>query len=224
MDMPIAMLEEAAQSVSIGALASGVADLAPVVEIVRHTWSTQTLAQISEGRVTVPDEVINESLARYAGENQKISDIRVASLGDGRLRLTAKTEKLGAVDFLCRIDQLRHDKDISLLKFTVLEKDLPDQEVLSWIVSRVSLSMVEKMVGHIEFGDTVKTKITGDTVAIDFHDALAATPFGKANLFGYRLGDALVIEEATPKEGYIECKTALKLPDGVKQMVQNILK
>lgn len=224
MDMPIAMLEEAVQTIDLSAVKSGVADLAPVVEIVRHTWSTQTLAQISEGRVAVPDEVINSSLTKYTEGNQKISGIRVASLGDGRLRLTAQTEKLGTVDFLCRIDHLRHDKDISLLKFTVLEKDLPDQEVLSWIISRVSLSMVEKMVGRIEFGDTVKTKIVGDTVAIDFHDALAATAFGKASLFGYRLGDALVIEEATPRDGYMEFKTALNLPDGVKQMVHNILK
>lgn len=224
MDMPIALLEEAAQRIDVGAITGSVTNFAPVVEIVRHTWSTQTLAQISEGRVAVPDAVINESLAKYAAENKKISDIRVASLGDGRLRLTAQTEKLGAVDFLCRIDQLQHDKDISLLKFTVLEKDLPDQEVLSWIISRVSLSMVEKMVGRIEFGDTVKTKITGDTVAIDFHDALAATAFGQASLLGYKLGDALAIEEATPREGYVEFKTALHMPDGIKQMLSNMLK
>lgn len=225
-DMPAVLhVEESSSSgINFGGLSERVADLTPIIQVVRHTWSTQTLAGLKDGKVTVPDDVINESLAKYSAENSSVHDIRVTSLGEDKLRLTAKTQKFGAIDFVCRIDQFQHDQDISLLKFTVLEKDLPDQAVLSWIFSRVSLSMVEKMVGRIELGENTKTRVVGDTVAIDFHEALAHTEFGKANLFGYSLGNALEIESAAPKEGYIEFKTALHLPDTVKSMLSNILK
>lgn len=224
MDMPISMPAEALGSLNFSSLSGSIADLSPMIAVVRHTWSTQTLAGLREGKVTVPDDVINESLAKYSDENSSIHDIEITSLGDSKLRLIAKTKKFGAVDITCRIDQFEHNKDISFLKFTVLEKDLPDQEVLSWIFSRVSLSMVEKMVGRIDLGESIKTKVVGDTVAIDFHQALEETEFGSANLFGYRLSDAIVIENAVPKEGYIEFKTMLNMPETVKSMLYNIVK
>lgn len=223
-DMPVVLEAEAPSGSGFASFSGSIADFSPVIEVVRHTWNTQTLTDLRDGRIAVPDDVINTSLAKYADENSSIHDIRVTSLGDDKLRLVAKTKKFGAVDFLCRIDQFEHNRDISLLKFTVLEKDLPDQQVLSWIFSRVSLSMVEKMVGRIDLGDQVKTKVVGDTVAIDFHEALANSEFGKANLLGYGLSDAILIESASPKDGYIEFKTSLNLPDAVKTMLYRMLK
>lgn len=223
-DIPIDAPVQAAIHSGYQSFSESIADLSPVINIVRHTWSTQTLADLKEGKVAIPDDVVNESLAKYADANASVRDIQITSLGEGKLRLIAKTQKFGSIDFLCRIDQFTHNQDVSLLKFTVLEKDLPDQSVLSWIISRVSLSMVEKMVGRIDLGEQIKTKVTGDTVAIDFHQALAATDFGKANLFGYGLSDAISIESAVPKEGYIEFKTGLHLPETVKTMLYNILK
>lgn len=224
LDLPVDIPTDAIGRISFANISETVTNLEPIMSVIRHTWSTQTLAEITDGKVSVPDEVINESLARYTNENSHIYNINVTSLGENKLRLVAQTKKFGAIDFICRIDQFEHNKDISLLKFTVLEKDLPEHEVLSWIISRVSLSMVEKMVGRIELGDTIKTKIVHDTVAIDFHDALNETEFGKSNLFGYKVSDALVIENAVPKDGYIEFKTSLDMPETVKRMLYNILK
>lgn len=224
LDMPVDIQADAAGGLNIGNISEKIADLEPVMTVLRHTWNTQTMAELKEGKVTVPDEVINESLARYTNENSHIYNIKVASEGENKLRVAAETKKFGPVDIVCRIDQLEHNKDISLLKMTVLEKDLPHHEVLSWIVSRVSLSMVEKMVGKIELGETIKTKIVHDTIAIDFHEALAQTEFGRSNLFGYSISDALVIENAVPKEGYIEFKTSLAMPDTLRSMLYNIVK
>lgn len=224
-DMPV-IIEEATPSagIDLGSISTRVADFTPVTNMIRQVWNTQTLSQLMEGRVAVPDEVINESLAKYIDEGAPIYNINVTSLGDNKLRLIAETKKFGKVDFLCRIDQFQHNKDISFLKFTILEKNLPDQGLLSWVVSRLSLSMVEKLVGHIDFGDTVSTKVVRDTVAIDFHEALSGTEFGKANLLGYKISDALVIESAEPKNGYIEVKTSLDMPESVKNALYNILK
>lgn len=224
LDLPVDIQADAIGNINFSNISEKVANLEPVMTVVRHTWSTQTLEGLKEGKVTVPDEVINDSLARYSDENAHVYHIKVTSLGENKLRLVAETKKFGTVDIVCRIDQLEHNKDISLLKMTILEKDLPNHEVLSWIVSRVSLSMVEKMVGKIELGETIKTKIVHDTIAIDFHEALAQTDFGKSNLFGYKMSDAVVIENAVPKDGYIEFKTSLAMPEAVKSMLYNIVK
>lgn len=224
LDLPVDIQAGAIGGIDLGSISETVADLEPVMAVVRHTWNTQTFDELKEGKVTVPDDVINGSLARYSNENSHIYNIKVTSLGENKLRVEAETKKFGSVNMVCRIDQLEHNRDISLLKMTVLEKDLPHHEVLSWIVSRVSLSMVEKMVGKIELGETIKTKIVHDTIAIDFHEALAQTDFGRSSLLGYRISDALVIENAVPKEGYIEFKTSLAAPDTLKSMLYNIVK
>ena len=225
LDMPV-IIEEAAPAAGfdLGAISDSIADFTPAANMIRQIWNTQTLAQLMDGKVAVPDEVINESLAKYIDEDSPIYNIKVTSVGDNKLQLMAETKKFGRVDFLCRIDQFEHNKDISFLKFTVLEKNLPDQGLLSWVVSRLSLSMMEKLVGHIDFGDSISTKVVRDTVAIDFHEALNNTVFGKASLLGYSVSDALVIESAEPKEGYVEVKTSLNLPDSVKTALYNILK
>lgn len=223
-DLPMALPVQTQGAFDFSGISGQVENFAPVIAVVRQTWNTQTLSDLKEGKLAVPDDVVNESLAKYSDESAGVHDIKVTSLGDGKLRLEAVTKKFGRVDFLCRIDQFTHNKDISFLKFTVLEKNLPDQGLMSWIISRVSLSMVEKMVGSIELGEKIHTKVVKDTVAIDFHEALHETAFGKTSLLGYRLSDALVIESAVPKDGYIEFQTSLNLPDAVKRALFNIVK
>ncbi|MBP2630966.1 MAG: hypothetical protein H6Q70_1594 [Firmicutes bacterium] len=223
-DMPVDLSSEMLGNINLSDLSGKIDNLTPVIDVVRQTWDTQTLEQLKEGKVSVPDETINESIAKTIDENSAIKSLQVTSVDDGKMKLTADTKKFGKVILLCRIDQFEHNKDTSVLKFKVLEKDLPDNGTMSWIFSRISLSMAEKFVGKVNLGDTIKTKISGNTVTVDFHDAVRESSFGQAELFGYSLSDAVIVEQAVPKDGYVEFKTALNLPDTVKNMLQNILK
>ncbi|MBP2631183.1 MAG: hypothetical protein H6Q70_1811 [Firmicutes bacterium] len=223
-DMPVDISSQMLGDINFSELSGQVENLKPVIDVVRQTWDMQTLEQLKDGKVAVSDEMINESIAKNIDENSAIKGLKVTSVGDGKMKLTADTKKFGPVELLCRIDQFEHSKDTSVLKFKVLEKNLPDNGTMSWIFSRISLSMAEKMVGKVDLGENVKTKISGNTVTVDFQEALKASSFGQIQLFGYSLSDAVVIEQAVPKEGYIEFKTSLNLPDTVKNMLDNILK
>lgn len=223
-DMPVDISSQMLGNINFSDLSGQVENLKPVIEVVRQTWDMQTLEQLKDGKVAVSDEMLNESIAKTIDENSAIKGLKVTSVGDGKMQLIADTKKFGPVELLCRIDQFEHSKDTSVLKFKVLEKNLPDNGTMSWIFSRISLSMAEKLVGKVDLGENVKTKISGNTVTVDFQDALKASSFGQIQLFGYSLSDAVVVEQAVPKEGYIEFKTALNLPDTVKNMLDNILK
>lgn len=223
-DMPVDISSQMLGDINFSELSGQVENLKPVIDVVRQTWDMQTLEQLKDGKVAVSDEMINESIAKTIDENSAIKGLKVTSVGDGKIKLTADTKKFGPVELLCRIDQFEHSKDTSVLKFKVLEKNLPDNGTMSWIFSRISLSMAEKLVGKVDLGENVKTKISGNTVTVDFQEALKASSFGQIQLFGYSLSDAVVVEQAVPKEGYIEFKTALNLPDTVKNMLDNILK
>lgn len=223
-DMPVDISSQMLGDINFSELSGQVENLKPVIDVVRQTWDMQTLEQLKDGKVAVSDEMINESIAKNIDENSVIKGLKVTSVGDGKIKLTADTKKFGPVELLCRIDQFEHSKDTSVLKFKVLEKNLPDNGTMSWIFSRISLSMAEKLVGKVNLGENVKTKISGNTVTVDFQEALKASSFGQIQLFGYSLSDAVVVEQAVPKEGYVEFKTALNLPDTVKNMLDNILK
>ena len=223
-DMPVDISSQMLGNINFSELSGQVENLKPVIDVVRQTWDMQTLEQLKDGKVAISDEMINESIAKTIDENSAIKGLKVTSVGDGKMKLTAETKKFGPVELLCRIDQFEHSKDTSVLKFKVLEKNLPDNGTMSWIFSRISLSMAEKLVGKVDLGENVKTKISGNTVTVDFQEALKASSFGQIQLFGYSLSDAVVVEQAVPKEGYVEFKTALNLPDTVKNMLDNILK
>lgn len=223
-DMPIDIPSQMLGDIDVRAVSGQVEDFTPVIQVVRETWDTQTFEQLRDGRVSVPDDVVNESIAKGIENNTGIQALNITSVGDGKLKLSAETKKFGRIVLLCRIDQFVHNKDTSTLKFKVLEKDLPDNGTMSWIFSRISLSMAEKLVGKVDLGSTIKTKISGNTVTVDFQQAVKESAAGQTSFFGYALSDVIVVEEAVPKDGYIEFKTSLDVPDTVKNMLLNILK
>lgn len=224
MDMPIDIQSEVAGNIDLGSISQNIANYTPTINVVREIWDTQTLEQLIDGKVNITDDVINQSLAAGIEDNPKIKSITVKSVGNGKLQLAIDAKKIGRVNLLCRIDQFEHNADVSQLKFKVLEKELLDNGTLSWIFSRVSLSFAEKFVGKVDLGDNVKTKIRGNTVTVDFHDAVKATDFGKTEILGYSLCDAVLVKQAVPQDGYIEFQTDLNVPASVKGMLSNILK
>lgn len=139
MDMP-AIADFAAQ-IDFAKVSEKIADYRPAIEIIKSTWDKSTLEEIAGGRVIVPDDVINERLAEFAKDNESVESVFLESVGDGRFKLMADTKKTGRVELLCRIEEFVHNESADYIKVKVLEKSLPDHGTMSWIFSRLSLSM-----------------------------------------------------------------------------------
>ena len=136
----------------------------------------------------------------------------------------ADTAELGRVEVSGTIEEFVHDGDKSYISYRVKERELLDHGLMSWIVSRVSLSMAERLFGPIRLSGDLPTTVKKNTVKIDFSRPLAASRLGQTKFNGTPLLDMLKVTEAKPKEGGIEFKTALTMPDTLKDGLLRILK
>lgn len=222
-DMPTVLPADFTADLQQWAYEANVSDAAEVIRVVQETWDLQTFSNLEQGRVAVPDDVINKSLAAMMEEGGPVREMTVTSLPDNKIKITAQTQSTGRVVLVCKIEQFEHDKDHSLIKLKALDKKLPDKPIMSWIFARVSLAMAAKITGGINPGHGLNLNLRGNEATIDFHQALYQSRFGMAQLFGYRLVDFVSVAQAVPHDGYVEFETTLNLPDQIKTMVKNVL-
>ena len=221
-DMP-AVVAEGFQQLDLGQLGSAVEDYAPALEVVKKTWDKESLLSILQGHIDVPDETINEALAARIDENSPVNSLTITSRENGRMDILADTKKLGRVELSGTVDVFVHDGASSYMTYTVKERALKDHGLLSWFFSRISLSMAEKLVGHLDLGDDLPTTVKGNSVTVDYAQILQESDLGRTSIAGCNLLDALKIKSAEPHEGYVTFQTALDVPDGVRSILLNIL-
>ena len=222
MEMP-AGWAEALDSASWTRVLQTVEDYGPVLEVLRSTWSNETLREMAEGKVFVPDDMLNDALKRRLTPDGNVTDLTLRGEKGGRLFVRVET-RAGAMELSGEVKEFVHHGDTSYMVYRVREKNIPNHGLLSWVFSRISLSMAERMVGRIEAPEGLPVRIRGNTVRVDYGAALAESDFGRTRLYGHRLIDMVEIERATPKEGGIEFDTKLHVPDDVKAALSAMLK
>lgn len=221
-DMP-AYIEQGASAFFDIADSVKIPDYSKVIPILQQTWDAQTFSDLKQGKVAVPDDVINNYLAQAIQGNDKVSELKVTSLENNKFRFTAQTSSMGRVEMLCLLQELQHDKNHSVLTIKLLSKKLPDKPLMSFLFSHVSMAMVVKIVGPVDVAQGVNLSYRGNVVHIDFHQALYDSAFGKAELYGYNILDAIAINGAATKEGAVTINTDLDLPENVKGMIARVL-
>ncbi len=222
MDMPAIIQDAFSSGFSLPSAASAVPDMTQTVATIKEVWDAQTFSDLVSGQVHVPDDVINQALASMLESGGPVTEMKVTSLKNHQLRIEAKTAKEGRVVLVCTVEQLVHNQDQSLLTLKVTDKKLPDKPFVSWIFSRVSLAMVSKVVGHLDPSYGLDVNIHGNTVTIDFRQALYNSRLGNLELFGYRPVDYLTVYSLTPQDGFSDISTNLALPEQIKTMIKNV--
>lgn len=224
MDMPAVTLPAAlTDAVMSWSAESPVLDLSDSLSVVKDTWNLQTFSQLQEGKVAVPDEAINDTLAKAIADSELVKELKIESMANQQLKITAATAKSGKIEMLCQVEKFEHDKDNSVVTLKVVSKNLPERPLLSWIFSRISLSLAAKLLGDVNPGQGLKMAINGNEITVDFHQALYRSAAGGLELFGYRPLDYLAVYGATPNEGYVEFRTNMSLPENIKEIMRHSL-
>ncbi|MCR5177198.1 MAG: hypothetical protein K6C05_10190 [Anaerovibrio sp.] len=223
MDLPPAVIE-AASNIDWIQVSQVIEDYGPVIKVIQNTWTHESLVDILNGSIAVPDSVINDALAeRFSGSDNNITSVTIASREDGKIDINADTKKIGRIELSGYLEEMVHDQDGSHMTFRVKERALKDHGLGSWFFSRISLSMVQNLFGKIELGEDLPTQIKGNRVRVDFRPVLEKTELASTQIQGHRLLDLFSIESATPHQGYITFKTKVDIPGDIKQMVLNVL-
>lgn len=222
-DIPANVIEQV-KNVDWSAVREAVRDYSPALTVLRDTWDRETLAQIAEGHLFVRDSVLNEAIAKNLGMGGTIRGIVMRSHANGRLDLLCTTtKKYKKVELSGTIEEFVHDGDKSYAVYCVREKNIPDHGFVSWVFSRVSLSMVERMMGRFDVSENLPVEIHGNKVHVDFREMLAASKLGQTEFHGHRLTDMIEIEGASVQEGGIMFDTKLNVPDDVRDALEALL-
>lgn len=83
-DLP-AGWQEAASKIDWSAVQDKVKDYGPVLQVIQATWDKESLLAISRGKLFVPDDVVNQALARQIPADGPIRSVTIASHADGRM-------------------------------------------------------------------------------------------------------------------------------------------
>ena len=222
-DIPASFIEQV-KNIDWSGVRAAVQDYGPVLTVLRDTWDRETLAQIAEGHLFVRDDVLNEALAKNIGTEGAIRSIVLRSHADGHLDLLCTTnKKYKKVELSGMIEEFVHDGEKSYAVYRVREKNIPNHGFVSWVFSRVSLSMVERMMGRFDVSDTVPVNIRGNKIYVDFREVLAASKLGQTEFQGHKLMDMIEIEGAVVQEGGILFDTNLNVPDDVRAALRALL-
>ncbi len=201
-----------------------VQDYAPVIDVIKNTWTHETLKEIIDGKVFVSDDIINDVLKKNITEGSQITALKITSKETGTLDIYGETKNLGRVELSGTIEECIHNEKGTYVSYHVRERELKDHGLGSWIFSRISISMTQKITGGLKFSDNVPTKIHGNTIRVDLTKIVNESDFGTTEFHGYRLADMVEIEGAKPKAGGIELDTKLNVPDEIKALLIGILK
>ena len=231
MDMP-AIISEYFPGISAESISEAVEDYQPAWQVIQHTWSNETLKEIMQGKVSVPDSVINEAIAESlqaekdgseAAAEPPVTELKLTSRENGRLEILANTKKIGRVEFSGTIEEFVHNKEDSHVTYRVRERALKDHGLASWFFSRISMSLSQKLFGKFDLGESLPTSIKGNYITVDCRKALEQSKLAKAEIKGYPVLDMLEIKNAVPHDGYIMFETRLNIPQEIQVAALDLL-
>ena len=231
MDMP-AIISEYFPGISVESISEAVEDYQPAWQVIQHTWSNETLKEIMQGKVSVPDSVINEAIAESlqaekdgseAAAEPPVTELKLTSRENGRLEIFANTKKIGRGEFSGTIEEFVHNKEDSHVTYRVRERALKDHGLASWFFSRISMSLSQKLFGKLDLGESLPTTIKGNYITVDCRKALEQSKLAKAEIKGYPVLDMLEIKNAVPHDGYIMFETRLNIPQEIQVAALDLL-
>ena len=231
MDMP-AIISEYFPGISVESISEAVEDYQPAWQVIQHTWSNETLKEIMQGKVSVPDSVINEAIAESlqaekdgseAAAEPPVTELKLTSRENGRLEIFANTKKIGRVEFSGTIEEFVHNKEDSHVTYRVRERALKDHGLASWFFSRISMSLSQKLFGKLDLGESLPTNIKGNYITVDCRKALEQSKLAKAEIKGYPVLDMLEIKNAVPHDSYIMFETRLNIPQEIQVAALDLL-
>ena len=221
-DLP-ANWQDQLQQIDWAKIQEKVSDYGPALKIIKDTWDRETLAEISQGNLFVSDKMLNDAIAKNIKGDSPVRSVLLESKENGRLNITIDTAKIGKVELSGEVKEFVHEGDKSYMVYRVRERNIPHHGLMSWVFSRISLAMAQRMVGKLSISEDLPVEIKHNNVRIDYSKVLAESDFGRTMFHGHRLLDMIEIEKATPKEGGIMFQTKLNIPEDVKDDLKSLL-
>lgn len=179
-------------------------------QIIKETWDAQTLSQLKNGIVAIPESAINEYINNVVPQYPDISSAHVAVHPDNMLSMQIDSKKVGAVKFNANIKSFVQNEDESLMYLSIDHKKIAGNPVTSWLFSRISISMLTKLFGNPLNGneDYFTAKIEKNNIMINFRPFIENSPLNNISFMGNSLVQMVSIDYVTTDEGIVYLHTS----------------
>lgn len=222
-DMPVALASYFSPS-ALDGIMGRVENMKPLLDIIRDTWSRETLREIMDGRVFVSDKLINRAIAERLGKSSVIplTELQLTSDED-KLHIAAATKGGDTIEMSGSIKEFVHKGNQTFVVYKIGERKFPGHGIYSWLFANLSLSAVQSLMGDLGLGEGLPIKVEGNTVRLDFSDLVSASSFGQAKIGEVRLSDAVQILGCRPRKGGLEIRTKLDMPEIYQILLQDMV-
>ncbi|HWR40209.1 MAG TPA: hypothetical protein VN611_11990 [Patescibacteria group bacterium] len=168
----------------------------------------QSLDRMKDGVFVIPETAMNDYFTAAIQDHPKIQEAHINVLEKNRLRIRVKVEGEDPVQLTCAIRELHYDKDRASLELDIVRKEIIGRPITSWMMNQVSWGFIVDIFGNPLNKTDVQSKVRGNHLSIDLKPLTAELFHGSV---GARLGDLLVISQATTEPGLLYLHTNLGL-------------
>ncbi|EAX48828.1 hypothetical protein TcarDRAFT_2517 [Thermosinus carboxydivorans Nor1] len=195
------------------------------VATIKEFLNAQTLDQLRQGVVAVPEEVVNEYLAGALANFPGITEARVTILPDNKLRLAFTARQTGRVVVEGRIMKFVQNQDESQMVVAVGKRSLRDRPVASWLFSHLSLGALVKLFGNplTGAGDYFVARFDGNLLVVDFRPYIDQSPLRTVTFAGRSLVDLIAVDAVTTGSGVLYLHVSYHGPGELLALLRQFL-
>ena len=178
--------------------------------VLKDTWSAQTLKDLENGVIAVPESAINEYLEAALPEHPDIRSAHLAIHPDNKLALNIDTKGTGKMALEGTVTRFVQNSDESDMSIQIGKRKMLDKPITSWFFAHISLGMLTKLFGNPlnDEQDKFITKIHGNTLDIDFKPYVSQSTLSRVSAGGFSLFDLFSVDSLSTDEGVVYLHTS----------------
>ncbi|MBB5335028.1 hypothetical protein [Pectinatus brassicae] len=194
-------------------------------KIIEDTWNAQTMNQLEDGVVAVPQTAIDNYLQSVLAEYPEFKQVKLNIHADNKIEADIDTAASGKIKVEGTITAFKQNKDMSSMTVHIDKKELLNRPVTSWLFSRMSIGMLMKLFGNPlsdnQYGVAVEAK--DNNLIINFKPFIDKSSLKQVEIMGNSLVDAVNIDDITSAEGVLYLHTSINGGNMLINTIKNIL-
>lgn len=194
-------------------------------KVLRQTWDAQTVSDLTNGVIAVPETTINDYLTQVLPDYPSIREAHVTIQPGNQIILDLNTRDSGRLLLKGTITRFVQNSDESSVSIAVGQRKLLTKPVASWFFAHISLGMLTKLFGNplSQAQDSFTSRIDGNVVTINFRPYIEHSPLRTLSVYGTSPADLFSVDSVSTDAGIIRLHTSYRGSPFSLQMLRQLI-
>jgi len=194
-------------------------------KVLRQTWDAQTLSDLANGVIAVPETTINDYLTQILPDYPSVREAHISIQPGNQIVLDLNTRDSGHLLLKGTITRFIQNSEESSVSIAVGQRKLLSKPVASWFFAHISLGMLTKLFGNplVAEQDNFTSRIDGNVVTINFRPYIEHSPLGTLSVYGTSPVDFFSIDAISTETGLIQLHTSYHGSPFSLQILQQLI-